>query len=331
MRLGSIGLVTSAFGLLALASTVLVGCPENICFLKICQGEDCRCSISSCGDGADFDTDQNRCRCLKGYLAVAGQCLTPQAANTYCGLGRHFENDGCAPDRCRPGDEIDQSTGGCVPHEQVNEVAKNLGVAVGAGEKLGCPPGQQLIVDGQTAACVPLSQTCARDETWTGQACAKVGRCPTGSIWDPALAQCVQYAQGSGSSELTVNVAQWAFANYGPNGGPGTSGFCGAFTRKPFNFGLREGASAYVRIAVNLSFPDGQIARGAVQAVTVFDASGNPVPPRGAAEVDGAARNIFGTLVLGGGRASAPTASTTVKCAVVNAAKPLAVPAAGGL
>jgi hypothetical protein len=141
----------------------------------------------------------------------------------------------------------------------------------------------------------------------------------------------VRYAQGSGSSELTVNVGQWTFANYGPNGGAGTSGFCGAFAKKPYSFGISEGSSAYVRITVMLSFPDGEVARGAVQAATVFDASGNPVPPRGAAEVDGAARSIFNTLLLGGGRASAPTASTTVKCAVVNAAKPLPVPAVGGL
>jgi hypothetical protein len=331
MRLGSIGFAFWALGLFALAPVVLAGCPENTCFLKVCQGDDCRCSISSCGDGAGFDTRQNRCRCLKGYIPVAGQCLTPKAADAYCGVGRHFENGGCAPDRCRPGDEIDQSTGWCVPHDQVNRVASNIGVAIGAGQKLGCPPGQQLILDGPTAACVPLAQTCARDESWTGQACMKVGQCPTGSIWDTALAQCVQYAQGSGASELTVNVAQWASANYGPNGGMGTSGFCGAFAKKPLSFGIVEGSSAYVRIAVMMSFPDGEVAKGAVQTATVFDASGNPVPPRGAAEIEAAARGIFGTLALGGGRASAQAASTTVKCAVINAAKPQPVPAVGGL
>lgn len=330
MRPGSFGVAPTAISLalLALAPAVLVGCPENSCFLKICQGSSCRCSISSCSDGAGFDTKQNRCRCLKGYLPIAGQCLTPQAANAYCGVGRHYEAGGCAPDRCRPGDEIDQSTGYCVSREQV---ASNIGVAVGAGQQLGCPPDQELVVDGPTAACVPRSQTCARDEVWTGQACAKVGQCPTGAMWDPALGQCVQYAQGSGEGGLVVNVGQWASANYGPNGGMGTSGFCGAFAKKPHSFGVVEGASAYVRIAVMMSFPESEVARGVVQAVTVFDASGNPVPPRGAAEVDTAARSIFDTLVLGGGRASAPTASTTVRCAIIHAGKPQPVPAVGGL
>lgn len=315
----------------ALAAAVLGGCRGNSCFLKVCQGKDCRCSISSCSEGAAFDIEQNRCRCLKGYLAIAGQCLTPRDADAYCGAGHHFENGGCAVDRCRPGDEIDQSTGWCVPREQVNRVATTLGVPLGAGQQLGCPVGQKLIVDGPTAACVPLAQTCARDETWTGQACAKVAPCPTGAIWDPTLAQCIQYAQGSGSNELVVNVSQWAFANYGPNGGSGTSAFCGAFAKRPLSFGLAEGSSAMVRISVMMAFEGGEISRGAVQTSAVFDGSGNPVPQKGAGEIDVAAKRIFSTLLLGGGRASTPTAATTVKCAVVNAARPQPVPSVGGL
>ncbi len=331
MRTARVGPLFISLGLAAIAFAALGGCRSGTCLLKVCQGRDCRCSISSCGDGAAFDVSQNRCRCLKGYLAIAGQCLTPQDANAYCGKGNHYENGGCAPDRCKPGDELDQSTGWCIPRDQVNQVASNMGVPLGAGQQLGCPAGQKLIIDGPTAACVPLSQTCARDETWTGQVCAKVGACPTGSIWDPTLAQCVQYAQGSGSDELVVNVAQWAYANYGPNGGAGTSAFCGAFAKRPLSFGLAEGSSAMVRIAVTMSFPDGAISSGVVQASSVFDASNNPVPQKGAGEIDGAARAIFSTLLLGGGRASAPSASTTVKCAVVNAAKPQPVPSVGGL
>ncbi len=310
---------------------LLTGCPSNSCFLKICEGNNCRCSISSCSEGAAFDVKTNRCRCLKGFLSVAGQCLTPQAANAYCGKGHHFENGGCVQDRCRPGDEIDTSTGWCIPHDQVNKVASNIGVAVGQGQQLGCPAGTKLVIDGPTAACVPLSQTCARDETWNGTACVKIVQCPTGSMWDTALGRCAQYAQGTGSDELSVNVGQWAQTNYGPNNGTGTTAFCGEFAKKPWSFGVSEGNTAVVRITVMMSFPDGQIAKGVVQATSVFDNSGNPVPPKGASEVESAARSMFATLAQGGGRANAPTASTTVKCAVVNAAKPQPIPATGGL
>ena len=307
---------------------MLAGCRGDMCILKVCQGNDCRCPISSCGEGAGFDIKQNRCRCLKGYLSVAGLCVTKAEADQYCGVGRHWEDSGCAQDRCRPGDEIDQRTGWCVPREQV---ANNLGVAVGPGQVLGCPAGERLIVDGPTAVCVPLSQTCAPDETWTGQACAKLNRCPTGSIWDPQRGQCVQYAQGAGAGELTVDVASWAQASYGQNGGTGTSAFCGQFAKKPLSFGILEGSTAMVRATITMSFPDREIAKGALQTVSVFDASGNPVPPQGAKEVDAAARQLFAPLLLGGGRASAPSASTTVKCAVTNAARPRPVPAVGGL
>ena len=43
-----------------------------------------------------------------------------------------------------------------------------MGVNVGAGQKLGCPEGQKLVIDGPSAACA-LAQTCARDENSTGR------------------------------------------------------------------------------------------------------------------------------------------------------------------
>jgi len=324
-------------GLIALAalaaslSVTALGCPSNTCFLKVCRGDNCRCSISSCGDGAAFDTKQNRCRCLKSFIPLAGQCMTPEQANAYCGVGHHFENGGCVLNRCAPGDELDVSTGMCTPRDRVNQVATQIGVEVGAGEKLGCPPGQKLILDGQAAACVPLSQTCARDETWNGQACVKVTACPTGSVWDATLGQCVQFAQGSDADELTVNVQQWAAANYGPNGGAGAPAFCGMFAKKPLSFGVAEGSSAMVRVSIAMSFPDLEVTKGALQATAVFEPSGGAVPAKGAAEVDRAAQTVFTTLLLGGGRASSASAGTVVRCAVVNAAKPQPVPATGGL
>jgi hypothetical protein len=328
MRRASAGLGLSVLGLFA---PLIVGCPANTCFLKICEGANCRCSISSCGEGAAFDTQQNRCRCVVGYFPVAGQCLTQRDANQYCGLGHHWANGGCALDVCRPGDELDLSTGMCIPHDRVNQVGAGIGVQVAEGQKLGCPAGQRLIIDGATAACVPIAQTCAPDEAWTGKDCAKVAACPTGSIWDPSRTQCIKYAQGSSGDGLAVNVTDWAQANYGPNGGAGAPGFCASFAKKPWSFGIVEGSSANVRVTVMLSFPESQVARGVAQTTTVFDASSNPVPSKGASEVDAAAKGIFAPLVAGGGKASQGTIATTVKCLVTNASKPQAIPATGGI
>jgi hypothetical protein len=254
------------------------------------------------------------------------------AANAHCGRGFYFDTaaGGCMRATCRPGDEIDESTGMCIPHDQVTQVGKNMGVPLGQGDRLGCPAGTRLAIDGPRAACVPLSETCAPDETWTGQSCAKVISCPAGSIYDTAARRCVEYAQGTGHGELSVNVAQWAAANYGPNGGQGTTAFCGQFSTKPWSFGVVEGQTAIVQIQVMLSFPGGEVVKGVAQTTSVFAASGNPVPAQGGALVDAAARMLLGTLQQGGGRASAATASTTVKCAITNAARPVSVPATGG-
>ncbi len=329
MRIGSFFV---AAAVLAAGAVAAPGCWTNSCLLTICDGPYCRCSVATCGDGAAYDNRIARCRCLPGRALVGGHCLSPRVASTYCGRGYSFVNNGCYPNQCRPGDELDHATGLCIPREQVNQVASNMGVNVGAGQKLGCPEGQKLVIDGPSAACVPLAQTCARDETYDGKTCVKVtDTCPTGAAWDAAQGKCVEFAKESPSEGLAVNVTQWALANYGPDGGNGNAAFCNAFTKKPWSFGVNEGSTAMVRVAVTAVFPDGEIARGTVRTAATFAASGTPLLPKGAAEVQAAAQAVFAPLVEQGGRAAANSVTTTVKCAVVNAARPQAVPATGGL
>jgi hypothetical protein len=325
-------LAATIVGLGAVIAVAAPGCLTSTCLLVVCDGPYCRCSASTCGEGASFDERIGRCRCLPGRALVRGHCVSPRVASAYCGHGYHFENGGCAPNRCRPGDELDHATGLCIPHEQVNQVAGNMGVNVGVGQKLGCPEGQKLVIDGSNAACVPLAQTCAPDEMFDGKACVKVlETCQNGSAWDAAQGKCVEFAKESPSEGLAVDVAKWAKANYGPDGGNGSAAFCNAFTKKPGSFAVNEGSTAMIRVAVTASFPEGQVARGTVQTAATFAASGHPVPPKGAAEVQAAAQALLAPLAEQGGRAGAPTVTTTVRCAVVNAARPQAVPATGGL
>jgi hypothetical protein len=317
-------------GLLAVAF-LLTGCPRDMCILQICENGKCRCSWSTCPDGASFDVNTKRCACDPGRVSLDGQCLTMQAANAYCGRGFRYDGRGCVMVQCPAGNEMDYATGQCIPQQRVNEVAANMGVQVGAGEKLGCPAGTKLVIDGNAAACVPLSQTCAPDETWNGQACVKAAQCPTGSALDPATGQCVNYAASSDSEELSVDVLQWAQANYGPNGGNGTPKFCGQFARKPWSFGVTEGTTAAIQISIALTFPDAQIQAGQVRSAANFAASGNAVPQRGATAVQEAAQSLLTTLQLGGGKANQPAVNTSVRCYVVNAAKPAPIPATGGV
>jgi hypothetical protein len=276
----------------------------------------------------------NRCRCVQGYSLIEGNCLDAADTAAFCGTGHHFDGKGCALDQCRAGDELDQSTGLCIPHEQVNKVASNLGVTVGQGQKLGCPAGQKLILDGQNAACVPLSQTCARDETWNGQACVKPAPCAQGATWDSAQNRCIEYVvvpppAAPPEEPKKIDVAQWAAAHFGPNGGNGAAAFCGGFSKKPFLFGLSEGQSVTVKVGITMTFADGDIAKGAVSTLSVYEHSSAVVSPKGAMEVDAAAKGVLAPLLKGGGRATVAAVETTVKCSVVSAAKPVPVPSGG--
>jgi hypothetical protein len=323
----------AAVGLGSIA--VAPGCVTNRCLVSYCEGPDCTCSVSSCGDGAAYDDRARSCRCLPGYALVNGHCLSPQVASSYCGPGYRFDDRGCVPAaQCRPGDELDRSTGMCIPHERVNQVASTLGVNVGPGQKLGCPPGQKLVLEGSDAACVPLAQTCARDEVFDGARCTKPAEgCPQGSAWDVAQGTCVAFALPAGPSEgaPAVDVAQWASSHYGRDGGEGAPAFCNAFANRPWSFGVTAGSSAVVRVVVSLAFPDGQIAKAAITTRTAFANSGAPVLAKGASDVDAAARSVFAPLGARAGRANRSAVTTTVKCTVVNAARPVAVPASGGL
>ena len=298
----------------------------NFCFLKVCNGGECTCPLSGCGDGAQFDTRSNKCRCATGFFTVAGQCLDQVHATAYCGKGFSFKHGGCVKVTCRHGEALDVSTGRCIPKA---ELAAQAGVEVKKGEKVGCPAGSTLIADNGRTACVPLSQTCAKDETWDGEGCAKNTACPAGSAFNADTKSCVPYANSS-NNELSVDVATWATSTYGPDGGMGTASFCSTFSTKPWSFGISAGATAIVRVTVSLSFPDQIVNKGQVQTQAQFDTSGAVVPAAGVAAVQGGAESSFFALTTGGGKASAPMVTSVVKCAVTNGAKPQAVPESGG-
>jgi hypothetical protein len=331
MRIARIVLAAGALGLGGIGTS---GCLSNACLWQVCDGPTCRCTVANCGPGATFEPSVGRCRCLPGLVLVGGHCLTRAIADTYCGPGYHWENNGCYANRtCRPGDELDQATGLCMPRDKVNQVASGMGINVGPGQKLGCPAGQKLVIDGPHAACVPLEQTCARDETWNGTACVKTqAACPEGTSWDAAHGGCAEPARATPAPEpAPTDLAPWIAASYGRDGGDGAPAFCNDFVKKPWLFGVAEGSSAFVRITVSLSFPEQQIGKGAAQTRAVFAGSGNLVPQKGAAEVEAAARSVLAPLTARGGKASAAAASTTVRCQVVNAARPAPIPATGGL
>jgi len=314
--------------LAGLSACVLVtGCPSNSCILTI-NG---KCSWSTCPEGAEFNTARKTCLCQPNRVSLNGSCLTIEAANHYCGKGAHFENGGCVPTKCPAGLEIDQETGYCITPQQATQVASNMGVQVGQNQKLGCPPGEQLVVEGQQAACVPVQQTCGRDEVWDGRACKKAQQCPPGSGYDPPTNTCVKFASSADSKEYTVDLPTWVRTSYGPDGGEGTSSFCGAFNKHPLAFGVRAGASLRVKISLQIQVPNGQVSRASVSTAAAADPGGQGVPSKGATEVQQSAEATLSSLVSSGGKSNAASSAATVTCKVVNSSQPTAVTVSGGL
>lgn len=321
----SVGAVTlAALGMLPL----LAGCPSNLCLLTV-NG---RCEWSTCPDGAVFSDRQKTCVCRADRISLHGACLTQQAANAYCGRGAHFEAGACVPDRCPPGYELDRESGYCLNPQQAGQVASNMGVSVGQNQKLGCPAGQELVIEGAQAACVPIAQSCGPDERWDGTACRKVAQCPPGSSYDAPSGGCIRIAsapQASGEG-YTVDLASWMRTAYGPDGGAGTSDFCNALKKHPIAFGVGPGSSRWVKSSIQVQVPGRDVSRARVFTLGTVEATGQPVPNKGAMAVQEASQAILGTLVAAGAKANAESGTTSVRCLVVNAQAPTAVTVTGG-
>ena len=307
----------------AALAPLLSGCPSNFCLLTV-NG---RCEMSSCGSGQHFDDQRKLCVCDAGRIALGGGCLTPREANAHCGRGAIWTAQGCAAPTCPPGFIADFSVERCVPKSAVDQAA-----GVAPGQTLACAPGTLLVVNGGQSACVPAAQTCARDESWNGQACAKVQTCAPGFDLDPATRQCAQVARppAQGDDLASVDVVQWSRSSFGPDGGQGASGLCGPLAKKPLSFGVLAGGSARVVVALRLAFPTGLTDGATVTTIATIEASGQPVIPAGAHEAEAAAETLTSSLRGQKARASAPSVTTTVRCLIVNGAAPVSVPATGG-
>jgi hypothetical protein len=219
----------------------------------------------------------------------------------------------------------------CITPQQASQVASNMGVQVGQNQKLGCPAGEQLVVEGSQASCVPANQTCGRDEVWDGRACRKAAQCPPGSSFDPPSGSCIKFASSGDSKEYLVDLPTWVRTSYGANGAAGVSSFCGAFNKHPLAFGVQAGKTAKVKIAVQVDTPGGEVARASAKTLATFESNGQPVPAKGAGEVQQAAQTVLASLVAGGGKTSVPSATTTVTCQIVNSSAPSAVSVTGGV
>lgn len=275
-----------------------------------------RCEYSTCGYGQAFDNQRKTCVCAAGRMPIGSGCLTQAEAKQYCGKGAFWGPRGCEPIRCNPGLVLDLESEQCVK------------------QTASCAPGTALVVNQGQSACVPVEQSCARDEFFdpNQRACAKLPTCPTGYELDTTSRSCVQVTRQPTQNDdrATTDVAQWSRANFGPEGGPGGPGLCGPLARKPLTFGVLPGGSVRLVISLSLAFPGGVTDGATVASSAIVEASGQPVTPKGAQEIQATADGLLSSLRGQKARATAPQHNTLVKCLIVNGAPPQAVPSTGG-
>ncbi len=298
-------------GMVALLAPGLWGCPSNLCLLTV-NGQ---CEFSNCGHGQMFDNQRKTCTCEPGRLVIGGACLNQTEAKQYCGKGAYWGPRGCSPIVCAAGQILDLETEQC------------------AQKTAACMAGTTLVVNGGQAACVPIEQSCSRDEYYTtGQGCQKLPTCPSGYEFDTNARTCVLVTKRPEKNDdrASVDVQAWGRANLGQEGGQGSQGICGPLAKKPLAFGVQPGGSIRVVASLSLTFPGGITDNATIQSVGIVEASNQPVTAKGAQELQAAAESLMASLRAQQGRASLPGYNTTVKCLITSAAPPQVIPSTGG-
>ena len=304
------------------------GC--GVCLVKMCRGySNCRCTWDTCPSGTYFDDDSDTCVCTNGRVMVNSSCMTQDEANVWCGRGMKYDSSRCVAITCAAGMELDITTGQCLTRAQLNQVAQNMGIQVQAGETIGCKDGEELVVYGGQASCIPPESACTRGQTWNGKACVQTPQCPAGSLLSTQTGTCIQVS--TSNSEYTTDLLAWTAATYGTNGGNGTASFCSGFNKKPTVFGVGPGGSVRVLVDVTVQAPSRSAGGAYAETRGRVEASRAAFSQKGAEEIQRAAEELLVGLHTQGGKVTVNTAQTTVRCLIVNSARPVAIPESGGL
>jgi hypothetical protein len=177
------------------------------------------------------------------------------------------------------------------------------------------------VVSGVGASCVALEATCGPGSALReGKKCAPIKACAPGEVRAPLTDACVRIASGA-----TVDVATWARAAIGSDGGEGSSFVCGALALDPR--GLTSTTDQRVRLVlgVDLLVPDNDVSQVRARVTGLDQATGEPLSADTVARVERVVSRLLEVLRAIGGTARAAAISTRVRCAVPIGARPMAV------
>ena len=169
-------------------------------------------------------------------------------AARYCGDAARWEEGACVVRACASAEVRDEVTGECLGGRALRAIGELQHVAMDDDHVLGCRKGGQLRVASGHARCVEpnVATPIPRD------------RCPAGAVYDPRMRSCVAVMAADGDSVFT-DVAAWAQAVVGPDGGPGSAAFCSRAVLAPAAFGILSGAESSVDVQIDVVFPSNDV------------------------------------------------------------------------
>jgi hypothetical protein len=264
------------------------------------------------------------CACRADLRPLFGGCVAPAVAADACGPSHLATAGGCIERTpCDPGRARDLVTGECLARRDVRNLAASLGIMVGDEDVLGCPAASELVsvagdrgdLGSPRLGCLPRLSEPPSLACPAGAGRAAAGPGPPDA---PVPAPCVPiFGHRAPDAGAEIDVARWAAAAIGADGGPGAPPLCRAWGRSPAFVGSATPTEA--RFVVTLVFADNDVSL-VVAMVRSDDAAA-------ATELDRALAPAIEALRALGGTASQASLTTAVRCVRSAGARPASLPA----
>jgi hypothetical protein len=235
-------------------------------------------------------------------------------ADAYCGPGARASGRGCTSTPCAPGEGRDVASGACVPPLTLRGLAERQRIPTFPDESLECKGARPPVVDRGGLACVPADALCPRGDR--GPSCRPSPACAPGEAPETAERCAPLLTEGTHGAPFTVNVARWARAFLGPDGGEGSPTLCQPLALRPRTFNVDPRATRQVRITLDLRFPNNDISQVYVRTSAQEDGGQEGLSSDATALVEGAVRPLMEALRAMGGEASTAAIRTSAVCKV---------------
>ncbi len=168
---------------------------------------------------------------------------------------------------CAAGEALDLAHRVCLPADRVREVASEGQIVADEDEVMTCGEGVLAVTrdaDGARALdCIPAKSTC-RSGAWREGGCVRAETCRA-----PTAREASRVADGRGhclalATAPSVDVATWARARLGIDGGDVEPTLCAELERAPRALGLSPSRETRVDFAFDLRFEDNDVTRAAL-------------------------------------------------------------------